>query len=643
MKKNRVPLDKYRYSVRLSQLITTFGPGAIIDFVDQPLMTADHNKWKYPEKIYEERLQTQLQGKNNINGIVNGFIIPQDSDSKYNVPFVRFPSWYYCPMCRRFMKIDQWEREYEEYIKVNKKEGKVKFMKIPVCTKHKALINLIAPSILVACKRGHVDDFPWVEWTHLNKGEICKNPQLELISDSGTLGLENMKIRCTNCNCGAENSMKGANSKNAFNRPFPKDISGKYDQVKGFECKGKLQWKNTEEECNEIPEMVLRNASNIYFPKIDSSLSIPPYSDDINTEITESASFDTLIENIQLNKKKGKLERFLNEDLQDWIENIADEIDMEDKIDLIGEKIKRIIDVNKQSGEETRNDYRYSEYEAFLNVDDTTYSSKNFKIERKIVENYGINELSNVILVKRLREVRALVGFTRIEPPDNFIMGSQENDRESRLINLKSKDENWYPGYEVRGEGIFIELDSNKINRWIDENPEVQHRADKLNERYKTMRNNTSEREITPKFVLLHTLAHLLIKELSFQCGYASTSLRERIYCDLPYEDYTMNGILIYTADSDAEGSLGGLIKQGDEENLPRLIRKAIKRAEWCSYDPVCINSDGQGINNLNLSACYSCCLLPETSCEEFNMLLDRAMIVGLLDNKKIGFFNKYL
>ncbi|MBS5981397.1 DUF1998 domain-containing protein [Clostridium butyricum] len=633
MKDNREKLSKYKYSIRLSQLITTFGPGAIMDFMNQPLMTVDHSKWKAPIKIYEERLQKRLH--------VKGFKLPQDSDSGYNVPFTRFPQWYYCPNCRRFMPIEEWEKEYNEFMKDRNYKEKKHFMENPVCTKHDSNIKLISPSILVACKQGHVDDFPWIEWAHLKKGEICKNPKLKLISDSGTLGLDNMKIQCTNC--GAINTMKLANSKNAFKQVFPKDISGKFDEEDGFKCKGKLQWKNVKEDCDEIPQMVLRNASNIYFPKIDSSLSIPPFSDEITAKIENSYAFDNLHNNIERNEKRGKLERFMEEDFPDCVEEIAEEIDMEDKIDLVEKIVRRILEASDKASTETRNDYRYSEYEALLNVDEVNDSSKDFKIERKKIEDYAMEELSNIILVKRLREVRALVGFTRLKPPDNFIMGAEDDDSESRLIDLKDKCNNWYPGYEVRGEGIFIELNLEKINEWIYENPEVQRRADKLSKRYNEKRNNVSKREITPKFVLLHTLAHLLIKELSFQCGYSSTSLRERIYCDLPDDEYTMNGILIYTADSDAEGSLGGLVKQGEVENLPRIIKKAIQRAEWCSYDPICIESEGQGIDNLNLAACYSCCLLPETCCEEFNTLLDRAMIVGLLENKKIGFLNKYL
>ena len=164
-----------------------------------------------------------------------------------------------------------------------------------------------------------------------------------------------------------------------------------------------------------------------------------------------------------------------------------------------------------------------------------------------------------------------------------------------------------------------------------------------FNKNYNKDKDEESKREISPKFIMLHTLAHLLIKELSFECGYSITSLRERLYCNLPGEKDIMSGILIYTADSDSEGSLGGLVKQGRTDILPKIFKNAIKRAKWCSYDPVCIDSNGQGRKSQNLAACHSCALLPETSCEEFNVLLDRALVVGSLNDSNLGFLSTYI
>ena len=151
------------------------------------------------------------------------------------------------------------------------------------------------------------------------------------------------------------------------------------------------------------------------------------------------------------------------------------------------------------------------------------------------------------------------------------------------------------------------------------------------------------KREISGKFLLLHTVSHLLIKQLSFECGYNISSLKERIYCGEAAEGKEMAGILIYTASGDSEGTLGGLVRQGRYDTFPRIYRKAIESAVICSNDPVCSLSNGQGRDSLNLAACYSCCLLPETCCEEFNVFLDRGVAVGTYDNKKLGFFHEQL
>jgi hypothetical protein len=132
-----------------------------------------------------------------------------------------------------------------------------------------------------------------------------------------------------------------------------------------------------------------------------------------------------------------------------------------------------------------------------------------------------------------------------------------------------------------------------------------------------------------------------LIKKLCFNCGYGSSSLRERIYFSSDSKS-KMNGILIYTSSGDSEGSLGGLVRQGKEQQLGKLIKDAIEDARWCSADPVCSEigqSSGQGPDNVNGSACHNCCILPETSCEEFNMSLDRTTIIGTFDNPSLGFF----
>jgi len=168
--------------------------------------------------------------------------------------------------------------------------------------------------------------------------------------------------------------------------------------------------------------------------------------------------------------------------------------------------------------------------------------------------------------------------------------------------------------------------------------------ADKLIRQYNRKRRERGQvvRVLSPKFILLHTFAHILINQFSYECGYGSSALRERIYCDSEFPDNAMNGILIYTASGDSEGSLGGLVRQGQPGNLENIVRNSLVTAQWCSFDPVCIDSPGQGPDSCNLAACHGCSLLPETSCEEGNRLLDRAMLIGTPDTPDIGFFKDF-
>jgi len=239
-------------------------------------------------------------------------------------------------------------------------------------------------------------------------------------------------------------------------------------------------------------------------------------------------------------------------------------------------------------------------------------------------------------MVHKLRETRALKGFTRILPPD----GNLTSPRLQRLALDQRID--WLPATIVRGEGIFLEFDTARMDAWLRRTPLIAERLPPLNGRYNQRRvaQGQPQRSVTPQFVLLHTFAHLVINQLAYECGYGSASLRERLYYDLEDPANPMCGVLICTASGDSEGSMDGLVRQAKEGLFENIVMRAIQKAGWCSSDPVCIESNGQGAENCNLSACHSCCLLPETSCEEGNRLLDRALLVGKPGEPDIGFFS---
>jgi hypothetical protein len=236
------------------------------------------------------------------------------------------------------------------------------------------------------------------------------------------------------------------------------------------------------------------------------------------------------------------------------------------------------------------------------------------------------------MVVKRLREVRVLASFTRVREPE-------PSDLDERLSPLANEQLPYLPAVEVIGEGIFVEITADRLAEWETQNV--------LQRRVTTLRANAGEREqgresllasrISGRLLLTHTLAHLLINQWSLECGYPAASLRERLYVN---DDHA--GLLIYTATSDSAGSLGGLISQADPERLEPSLRNAINSASWCSSDPLCIESEPAGTDALNLAACHSCALLPETSCEEMNLLLDRATLVGAPDGT-VGFFQSWI
>ena len=198
----------------------------------------------------------------------------------------------------------------------------------------------------------------------------------------------------------------------------------------------------------------------------------------------------------------------------------------------------------------------------------------------------------------------------------------------------------WLPAVEVYGEGIFFEFDPETLSEWA-QKPEVVRRIAGLNSAYQnSFFSKSAPGDIRPEYVLIHTFAHLIINQLSYECGYGSSSIRERLYCEKTTNNSNMCGVLIYTASGDSEGSLGGLVRQGEPGRLEDTIIAAIHNAEWCSSDPICIQSPGQGPESCNLAACHNCALLPETCCECGNRLLDRGMVVGVLEKTDVGYFS---
>ncbi len=613
--REKVQLNKVEYSVRATQAVLQYGVGAMVDFADQTLVTAAPETWSVSKRIYDERFARALG--------VEYFSLPT------GITYSRFPEWYFCPKCRDFMPVSEWIKRWKSAAQsdrairttLEKDPYLVRHMQCPKCRQ-----KLVVSRIVTVCESGHLNDFPWVAWVHCKSNRQCNqpNPVLKFQTNaSGTEGLEGLTIKCS---CGASASLSGAFDDKALEK------LAEEKNTEAFRCPGNHPFNHSKHKCIKYPVTKQRGASSVYFPLEYSSLVIPPFSDKLNEKIENSRMFEKYCGVIEEEDPEDRIPK-INRKLSEWTEKIALEIGApENDVEKI---LRRKWLEDYESSDVTSIQYKMEEYDALSgNIGSGSGSFGDFSREAMDVTQYGIPHLKSVSLIDKVRVVRALVGFSRINP-----VASMEDEF---FVSVKEPNTPFYPANEVRGEGIFIEFDNDDISDWIESNPEVANRTTQLNENYATSYfGSRYPRQITPKFVLLHSLSHLLISQLSFECGYNVASLSEKIYCSEKTDGKEMSGIFIYTASGDAEGTLGGLVRQGRPDTFPLIFRKAIRNARTCSNDPICITSRGQGRDSLNLAACYSCAMLPETSCEENNTFLDRGMIVGLFSDRRVGFWNE--
>ena len=355
--------------------------------------------------------------------------------------------------------------------------------------------------------------------------------------------------------------------------------------------------------------MLQRGSSSVYFPVTASSLVIPPFSNIINRKIENSRLYDEFrnaIKTIRTLKEISAevMEKNILSRVEEYSKKIADNIGCEKgQVKEILER--RLLPDNAVNYDTGSIEYRAAEFDALsgrASVEGTKYDD--FKRVPTDIARYDIPFVKEISLIEKIREVQVLLGFSRMEPFPASMIGTKSD----RFVSAKEKETEWYPGYNVYGEGIFIEFDNDAINAWRSGNTALEKRVRILQENYNnSFLGSQHPRRITGKFLLLHTMSHLLIKQLSFECGYNISSLKERIYCGEASEGKEMAGILIYTASGDSEGTLGGLVRQGRYDTFPRIYKKAVESAVTCSNDPICLLSSGQGRDSLNLSACYSC------------------------------------
>jgi len=615
--------------VRRSQLISPWGIGQMINFPkDESLMVVGLDMWEEKFrtiseldefKIAEERLAKRLG--------VKDFRLPPDfrdpgpgvMNPSIRVPFIRFPRWHYCTRCGHMEKVSIYDSLKPTCSGISFDSGR-SCSEIP----EKKRQRLIPVRFIAICPHGHIEDFPFMQWVHGFYPEGKHDLRLRAGRSSGSLsGIE------ITCSCGAHKTMTGA-----FNEKSLTKIN--------ITCSGGRPWLGEEADrsnvthCGEHLIVVQKGASNVYYSNVASSIYLPQWEKSVDRRLVEVLEKNWNF--LSAGMEGGNFQRMR-------FELVAERNFPEDKKEFFTDKLleaanNRLVGNNNNVGD-SEEVYRKMEYDAILA--EAGGENQDFFVTKNSVSLYDDSEsgsaitagLTSVGLIHKLRETRAFIGFSR---GLSFDGKSLEEKRD--FIRL-GKNINWLPAIVVRGEGVFFEFNAIRVKEWASREKVIK-RAKQLSQNFNAPRQQKGlpPRIISPEFILIHTFAHLIINQFSYECGYGSSSLRERIYCNLENPNESMKGVLVYTASGDSEGSLGGLVRQGKPGNLERIVFNAIENARWCSSDPICIDTKGQGPNSCNLAACHNCALLPETCCEESNMLLDRALVIGELDAPDVGFFN---
>ncbi|MGI8908111.1 MAG: DrmB family protein [Candidatus Sumerlaeaceae bacterium] len=609
-------------NTRRSQAVLTWSVGSIIDlpngsfmplgldFIEEELQHGGvQSSHVYELRFHEDRLEKLLHVRHFQAPCVATEKTKREFGRKvakgHCVPVVRFPEWLECPQCHRLGTINNpFELDHTRDEVVCQGCGRCK----------------VAPVRFVcACASGHIEDFPWDIWAHRRTKGVCPggNSRLKLLSRGRSAGLGDLYVTCLACDATADLAK----------------VTMKFSLKDLKTCGGNEPWLRRTVKCQNHLRVLQRGASNLHFAVPASLLSIPPGSDAIAQLLYDQ--WDSLSQWVDDDE-------LLRRTLEGYKARRGDF-----DIDVAMQWVKRQHQ-SEQDDVDSATDETDARFEEYLALSSTHRSDRaggfTSQFENEVYS--PPKELEPWFdlfgAVTRLREVRAIVGFTRISPVTLQIEQVRDAAAHGVISKLGAQWNNWLPGVEIRGEGIFLRFNIESVKSWVAANPAVAQRAallDKQHVLFYQERLKEAGREetdpvlqITPKHLLVHSFAHVLIRRLSIDCGYSSASLRERLYVDNGAEGASgeMAGVLIYTGSPDSDGSLGGLVNLAQPERLASMIRRAVEDSAWCGNDPVCSETSPMDMGSrLSGASCHSCLLLPETACERFNCELDRAMLCG--------------
>ena len=625
---NYKPKESKRCKVgelRPSQALTTFGIGSIIDLPNLSVMVMGLDDWPYKDtvEVREQRLLTSVkevlghQVKSLRSAPIaadTSQINPFDAASLIGIPVAPFPRWMVCSRCQRLAPIDNKTFRLEKSFRTDQVRyvhGNCLRMKVKPPT-------LLPARFVVACTNGHLNDFPWREYVHRGISDCIGGLQLFEPSASGEAA--SIFVKCEKCS--AIRTMSDAFLRDWSDSPI---CQGRRPHLRDHDGAGCHTASGQEMRM----EPMLQGASNSWFGISLSALSIPQASGKLAQLVDEQW---TNLHDVESEREIAKLLPKVPA-MRDLYEFSPAEIWQEVQAKNAA--------VPAMSGEPT--DLKTPEWEVFINPE-SVENSPNFQLRIAAPPERYSPYFEKIVLAERLREVRALVGFTRIESPSDY--DNPAAFPENQRATLSRTKPTWIPASETRGEGLFFQFKEERIQKWVKKAEKLNTTFMEAHQRWRTARKLDPPEDFYPgvRYVLLHSFAHALIRQLAVECGYTTASLRERIYSTNPGNpEVEMAGVLIYTAAPDSEGTLGGLVSLGKPETLERHLDQALDNMRLCASDPLCAEHHPyrDGIT-LHAASCHACLFAPETSCERGNKYLDRAVLVSTVETgekSELAFF----
>lgn len=622
-----------RVTLRASQLVTTFGPGAMVDLPTRSVIVGGLDLWHMRERgswrpIHEPRAAGVLEALLRANGRLDDGVQltlrtpPVDDEGRGAKPWGGageppgveariFPAWFVArdaevadgeghPRRRRLVR---W-RDLDP-------RGRADFVDDDGRRRSVTPIRFVA-----GCRKGHLQDVDWAFAVHAGMGERCAQPLW--LEERGTSG-DPRSTRVT-CGCGAALSLRDAQAPGRFGK-----------------CRGRRPWLRTDEPggCSEDLRFLTRTATNAYFPQVLTVISLPAAEDEL-TRLVE-AHMDALgwVEGAADAAAARKSNPAARAALEGWAdEEVAARVAQVRRLQLQNlEKVPKVAEYDLLAS---------GEPEIGSDAPDARLHARTLNRAEWDGDRPRLSPIASAVAVHRLREVSCLYGFTRFEAAPTAVDGDLEELYLAVEGAALAADLEWLPAVEQLGEGLFLRFDAPALHAWV-ARPAVAARAEALERGWERWRETQAHADKLRypglAYYAMHGFSHALMNEIALDCGYPATALKERLYAlqDGAAERF---GLLLYTATAGAQGTLGGLLAV-----LPRLGRiaeRALDKLALCSGDPICAEHDPDAHADeraLSGAACHSCLLVAETSCEARNLYLDRALVTATVSTPGAALF----